>query len=84
MLIVTCIFLQIVGTATRETIPDVPMFSASPAKRPRRESLAETISAVGETIVSAFNWHQERGIQILLNRYSSSVNRNSHAHVHCH
>ena len=53
MLIVTCIFLQIVGTATRETISDVPMFSASPAKRPRRESLAETISAVGETIVSA-------------------------------
>lgn len=29
------------------------MFSASPAKRPRRESLAETISSVGRTIVSA-------------------------------
>ena len=29
------------------------MFSGSPAKRPRRESLAETISAVGRTIVTA-------------------------------
>ena len=46
----TYIFLQIVGTTTRERIPDVPMFSASPAKRPRRESLAETISAVGRAI----------------------------------
>ena len=49
----TYIFLQIVGTATKERIPDVPMFSATPAKRPRRESLAETISAVGRTIVTA-------------------------------
>ena len=46
-------FLQIVGTATRENVPDVPMFSANPAKRPRRESLTHTLTSVGQTIASA-------------------------------
>ena len=45
--------LQIVGTAVREIIPDVPMFNATPAKRPRRETLKDTITAVGQTIASA-------------------------------
>ena len=36
------IFTQIVGTATRERIPDVPMFSANPTKRSRRETSADT------------------------------------------
>ncbi len=49
----TFISFQIVGTATRESIPDVPMFSGNPAKRPRRESLANTLNAVGQTIASA-------------------------------
>ncbi|CAB3977072.1 Hypothetical predicted protein [Paramuricea clavata] len=43
----------IVGTATRESIPDVPMFSTSPAKWPRRDNLSETITAVGRTIACA-------------------------------
>ncbi len=50
LLIIT---LQIVGTAKRETVPDVPMFAANPAKRPRRETLADTLAAVGHNIVNA-------------------------------
>ena len=44
---------QIVGTASRENIPDVPMFNATPAKRPRRQALSETLVEVGQTIASA-------------------------------
>ena len=47
------VIIQAVGTATRGAIPNVPMFTADPAKRPRRETLAETLTTVGETIVSA-------------------------------
>lgn len=34
-------------------MPDVPMFTANPAKRPKREALKDTLTAVGQTIVSA-------------------------------
>lgn len=44
---------QMVGTATRESIPDVPMFTATPAKRPRRQSLSETLTEVGQSIANA-------------------------------
>ena len=44
---------QMVGTATRESIPDVPMFTATPAKRPRRQSLTETLTEVGQSIANA-------------------------------
>ena len=43
----------LVGTATRESMPDVPMFTASPAKRPRRETMRDTLEAVGKTISTA-------------------------------
>ena len=36
-------------------MPDMPMFSTSPAKRPRKDSLADTITAVGQSIASALN-----------------------------
>ena len=34
-------------------MPDVPMFTASPAKRPRRETVRDTLEAVGKTISTA-------------------------------
>jgi hypothetical protein len=34
-------------------MPDVPMFTVTPAKRPRRQALSETLTAVGQTIASA-------------------------------
>ena len=34
-------------------MPDVPMFGANPAKRPRRETLTDTLTTVDNTIVSA-------------------------------
>ena len=37
----------------KESMPDVPMFTANPAKRPKREALKDTLTAVGQTIVSA-------------------------------
>ena len=43
----------IVGTATKESMPDVPMFAANPAKRPKRETIQDTLTTVGQTIVSA-------------------------------
>ena len=36
-------------------MPRVPMFSASPAKRPRKDGLADTITAVGQSIASALS-----------------------------
>ena len=48
------IVFQVVGTATKDSIPDVPMFSANPAKRPRREGrLTDTLTAVGQSIANA-------------------------------
>ena len=51
------IFIAIVivgtGTATKDSIPDVPMFSANPAKRPRRQELTDTSTVVGQTIANA-------------------------------
>ena len=44
---------QMVGTATRASMPDVPMFTVTPAKRPRRQALSDTLTAVGQTIASA-------------------------------
>jgi hypothetical protein len=63
------IILQIAGTATRESIPDVPMFSASPAKWLRRDNLSETITAVGQTIASALTPVAQTTLQLLLSRY---------------
>ena len=45
--------LSVVGTATKDTMPDVPMFSATPAKRPRRQGLTDTLTVVGQTIANA-------------------------------
>lgn len=36
-----------------ESMPDVPMFAAYPAKRPKRETMKDTLTTVGQTIVSA-------------------------------
>ena len=36
-------------------MPDMPMSSTSPVKRPRNDSLADTITAVGQSIASALN-----------------------------
>ena len=47
------IVFQVVGTATKDTMPDVPMFSATPAKRPRRQGLTDTLTVVGQTIANA-------------------------------
>ena len=45
---------QIVGTANRQHIPNVPLFQATPAKRPRRETWSEKLSSASETISRAF------------------------------
>jgi hypothetical protein len=45
--------MQIVGTATRERIPDVPMFSANPAKRPRRETMTDALNVASQKIADA-------------------------------
>ena len=49
------LLLQIVGTANRDNVPDVsfPMFQATPAKRPRRESWSDKLTSATETIASA-------------------------------
>ena len=47
------IVFQVVGTATKDSIPDVPMFSANPAKRPRRQELTDALTVVGQTIANA-------------------------------
>lgn len=51
--IVMLIVFQVVGTATKDSIPDVPMFSANPAKRPRRQELTNTLTVVWQTIANA-------------------------------
>ena len=46
--------LQIVGTATREKVPKVPILSVNLAKHPRKETLAKTLANISHSIVDAF------------------------------
>ena len=50
---ISIFLIKIVGTANRVKIPGVPMFSANPAKRPRRETIADTFTLVGNSIAQA-------------------------------
>jgi len=45
---------MLVGTASKENIPEVPMFSVNPAKRPARrtDAMADAITTVGQSIAS--------------------------------
>ena len=56
------IFTQIVGTATRERIPDVPMFSTNPTKRSRRETLADTAlnAEPAAAVQQVQNWSKQK------------------------
>ena len=69
-------------------MPDVPMFTSSPAKRPRREAIADTLTAVGQTIATVLHWLQKRALQqmtwLQLNRYLRACRSNKKISIiHC-
>ncbi|XP_028417255.1 uncharacterized protein LOC114541658 [Dendronephthya gigantea] len=53
----------IVGTANRQYVPDVPMFHATPAKRPRRETWSNKLGSASETIARAITAGQNAAKQ---------------------
>ena len=47
-------FFQLVGTAKKEKMPESPMFTNNPAKRPtRRDTALEAFTSVGQSIANA-------------------------------
>ncbi|XP_028417959.1 uncharacterized protein LOC114542659 isoform X2 [Dendronephthya gigantea] len=64
----------LVGTASRDKLPDAPMFSATPAKRPRRENWCDKLTTVGETVAHALSAAVEGKSKTTVNRNNEEGN----------
>ncbi|XP_028417958.1 uncharacterized protein LOC114542659 isoform X1 [Dendronephthya gigantea] len=71
-----CVYVapQLVGTASRDKLPDAPMFSATPAKRPRRENWCDKLTTVGETVAHALSAAVEGKSKTTVNRNNEEGN----------